>query len=421
MKRIAIVTCALALAAAGSADAQGLTMQMSNGWAFSFSGNVNAFAVYTDPKCSTTDVTGGCTFDGSLVPVGDNEKRTRIRTGLLPTFATFEAKGKEGGVDLGVHFGFAPQIQNAGPDHDNFGNGTQAGAQIDMRQVYLTAGGSWGQILAGREIGLYQRNNILNDMTLFGVGVSGGSMSGGTTLGRIGTGYVYPNFNAQMTYSSPSTSPAQISIGVFDPSIVGGAYTVTKTPRVESEFTWTSHFGATSTEAPAGANKFMLFASGEYQHAATTGADPLTIDTYGGAGGVRADFSGLSLVGSGYVGKGIGTTLMFDSGFEVDDNLDPRTSYGFIGQAEFQPVGTKWKFGASYGESDVKQSDTDDATFGTDAAPFVKKNSSIVGAVTYEWTKALRWVAEYTYAKSEAHDGVKATSNQGALGMMLFF
>ena len=57
MKRIAIVTCALAMAA-GTANAQGLTMQMSNGWTFSFSGNVNAFLVYTDPKCSTTVAAG---------------------------------------------------------------------------------------------------------------------------------------------------------------------------------------------------------------------------------------------------------------------------------------------------------------------------------------------------------------------------
>ena len=111
MKRIAIVTCALAMAA-GTANAQGLTMQMSNGWAFSFSGNVNAFLVYTDPKCSD---------DGYELRLrrlagsgtGEEAKTSRIRTGLLPAFATFEAKGKEGGVDLGVHFGFAPQINNA--------------------------------------------------------------------------------------------------------------------------------------------------------------------------------------------------------------------------------------------------------------------------------------------------------------------
>jgi len=417
--------------AAGTANAQGLTMQMSNGWNFSFSGNVNAFLVYTDGKCSNDAADGAgtsspCGFGGNLVGSGAGSKASAIRTGLLPAFATFEAKGKEGGVDLGVHFGFAPQINNANGVHDNFGNGTQAGAQIDMRQVYLTAGGTWGQILAGREIGLYQRNNILNDMTLFGVGASGGTgygAGGGTTLGRIGFGYVYPNFVAQMTYSSPSSSPAQISIGLFDPSAIGGAdgYTVTKIPRIESEFTWTGHFGATTAEAPKGADKIMVFASGEWQHAQTAQeTDAQSKDSYGGAGGVRADFGGLSLVGSGFYGKGIGTVLMFDSGNEVDDNGDLRTSYGFIGQAEFQPMGTKWKFGASYGENDLKQTDTDTDDCEGDCF-FMKKNSAIVGSITYLWTKSLRWVAEYTYTKGTAQTGEKATANQGAVGMMLFF
>lgn len=411
--------------AAGTANAQGLTMQMSNGWNFSFSGNVNAFLVYTDGKCST-DASGNCGFGGGLVSTSEGSKASAIRTGLLPAFATFEAKGKEGGVDLGVHFGFAPQIQNANGVHDNFGNGTQAGAQIDMRQVYLTAGGEWGQILAGREIGLYQRGNILNDMTLFGVGASGGTgygAGGGTTLGRIGFGYVYPNFVAQMTYSSPATNPAQISIGLFDPSAIGGnhGYTQTKIPRVESEFTWTGHFGATTAEAPKGADKVMVFASGEWQHAQTAdSASSVSKDSYGGAGGVRADFGGLSLVGSGFWGKGIGSVLMFDSGNEVDINGELRTSYGFIGQAEFQPMGTKWKFGASYGENDLKQTSGDDSDCGGNCF-FMKKNSAIVGSVTYLWTKSLRWVGEYTYTKATAQTGEKATANQGAVGMMLFF
>ena len=170
----------------------------------------------------------------------------------------------------------------------------------------------------------------------------------------------------------------------------------------------------------------MIFVSGEWQHVqSTTNAfedgSQTSKDSYGGAGGVRADFSGLSLVGSGFYGKGIGSFLMFDSGNEVDNVGELRNSYGFIGQAEYQPVGTQWKFGASYGENDLKQTDQDNTDFGTDAAPFVKKNSAIVGSITYLWTKSLRWVAEYTYAKAESHDGVKATSNQGALGMMLFF
>src|SRR5215469_5786987 len=161
MRRFAVVRMAALLAMASTpiapaaVSAQALTMQMSNGWTFSFSGNVNAFLVYQLSNIKDS----GKVINGGLTPVeGTN---ARIRTGLLPTFATFDARGKEGGVYLGVHFGFAPQIQNGGGAlgniHDNFGNGTQAGAQIDMRQVYLTVEGSFGQILAGREIGLFDR------------------------------------------------------------------------------------------------------------------------------------------------------------------------------------------------------------------------------------------------------------------------
>src|SRR2546429_9534371 len=202
MKRLALLLVAVALLWPAGASAQ-LTMQMSNGWSFAFSGNVNAFWVFSKVNNS-------------------GPANSSIRTGLLPAFATFEARGKEGGMNLGIHFGFAPQIQNAGV-HDNFGNGTQAGAQIDMRQVYLTIGLKDGsQILAGRELGLFGRQNILNDMTLFGVGAVGigGGQGGGTTLGRIAYGYIYPNFDAQVTYST-KPGQAQLSIGLFQPSVLG--------------------------------------------------------------------------------------------------------------------------------------------------------------------------------------------------------
>src|SRR5258708_6314056 len=119
MKRLTLLLLGLALGVAATANAQGLTMQMSNGWTFSFSGNVNAFWV----------------FSADSLKAGKNSS---IRTGLLPAFATFEAKGKEAGMNLGIHFGFAPQIQNAGV-HDHFWPDA-AGGQIDMRRLYMTIG-----------------------------------------------------------------------------------------------------------------------------------------------------------------------------------------------------------------------------------------------------------------------------------------
>src|SRR2546425_999431 len=127
MKRLTLLLVAVALLWPAAANAQ-LTMQMSNGWPFTFAGNVNAFWSFTKENTTAGDAAN-----------------SSVRTGLLPAFATFEAKGKEAGMNLGVHFGFAPQINN-GRAHDQFGSappslvGIQAGAQIDMRQVYLTIG-----------------------------------------------------------------------------------------------------------------------------------------------------------------------------------------------------------------------------------------------------------------------------------------
>src|SRR2546422_2593190 len=114
MKRLTLWLLAAAVGLPSAIQAQGLTMQMSNGWKFSVSGNINAVAVY-----SANATVGAVNFN--------------IRTGLLPGFAVFDAKGREGNYDLGVHVGFAPQIQNNGQVHDDL-------AQIDMRQLYLTVG-----------------------------------------------------------------------------------------------------------------------------------------------------------------------------------------------------------------------------------------------------------------------------------------
>src|SRR4051794_37258494 len=101
MKRVALMCAVAVLGFSGSAFAQ-LTMQMGNGWSFTVAGNVNAFGVFTT---GSVDKAGG--INAGLVP---EEQVTRIRTGLLPAFVTFDVKGHELGFDLGAHFGFAPQI-----------------------------------------------------------------------------------------------------------------------------------------------------------------------------------------------------------------------------------------------------------------------------------------------------------------------
>ncbi|MFL5411312.1 MAG: hypothetical protein ACJ79D_08045 [Myxococcales bacterium] len=426
MKRVALMCAVAVLGFSGSALAQ-LTMQMGNGWSFTVAGNVNAFGVYTSGTVDTVGPLSAATPSAPSAPLGisgglvPQEKVTRVRTGLLPAFVTFDVKGHELGFDLGAHFGFAPQINSNG-SHDNFG------AQIDMRQVYMTIGGKeWGSVLAGRELGLYQRHNILTDITLFGAGPTGGGVgTGGTTLGRIGFGYLYPNFNAQLTYSSPDTLPFQIVVGLFDPSEIQGGtaartFAQTKTPRIETELTFTQPFGEKNA-AGKSTNTFLAWVGGLYQRAETLDsvASPASVDAVGGSGGAKVDLGGLSLVASGYLGSGIGTTLMFDAANTAVDRADkPRTSWGYMLQAAYAITDTNFVLGGGWGESRMVETDNDKTL--TDGDPLVKANAAATASVQYNWTKSLKQVFEFTYAQSEAFTGAKNKSYQGALGLMLFF
>ncbi len=430
MKRLGLVLAGLALAGAvNTADAQ-LTMQMSNGWSATFAGNVNAFWIYTDNQ-TADDLTSDATFETT-------SKTNGIGTGLLPAFFTFEAKGKEGNTDLGVHFGFAPQVSSGRNVASSFGTDA-AGAQIDMRQVYLTVGGTWGQILAGKELGLFERQAILTDMTLFGAGVNTGFR--GTALGRIGYGYLYTDFRAQFTYSSPAGKVAQISFGVFEPTTTGAsayAYTYGDLPRFETEITFKPKM--------KGSNTLLLWVDGMYGHVkqcSVSDCDPFVagdqnpgISTTGLALGGKVDISGFSVMASGFLASGLGSLFEGDaylSGGFTGDGTDifgnAKSSQGFIVQAMYTTKNGKLGLGASYGQNKLKLTDDEKAVPGGNFGSFASR-SSWIGQVTYHWTKSLRVVAEYTNFNGKFYSDATGTTtdtetgtkgNQFALGMMLFY
>ncbi len=381
MKRMPKLLLGLLVALPTLAAAQGLTMQMSNGWKFSFAGNVNAFAVFT------ANANGG-------------QKNFAIRTGLLPGFAVFDAKGHEGNYDLGVHVGFAPQIQTGGA-HDN-----PVGAQIDMRQFYMTVGMKNGsQVLAGRELGVFLRQNLLNDMTLYGTGAQGGVQARGTTLGRIGYGYLYPNFNAQITYSSAAANPTQFTLGLFQPSAFAG-HGETELPRLEGEITHALKRGGGKT-----AN---LWVNGEWQTTKTApGGASLT--SIGLGAGVRADLtSELNLTVAGYYSKGVGALLQFD-GNAVADATHGRPDEGGYVQLMYK-MNANTQLGGSWGISELK---------GGGAASGDGNSNSIAHLASYtvgyyhNMSKSLKAVLEGT-KEINSYAGALNRIDVSA-GLMLFF
>ena len=121
--------------------------------------------------------------------------------------------------------------------------------------MFFNVDGDFGTWSVGRTLSLHQRHNILTDMTLFGVGVNGIQNGGGTTLGRIGAGYVYPQFNARISYRTPTVNGFQIEVGAYDPSqICGdvGCATETELPRFETEATYATTYRGGNVKAWAG-------------------------------------------------------------------------------------------------------------------------------------------------------------------------
>jgi predicted porin len=388
----------LLTAAAGVAIATGITAPVDakvtlvadepSGWSFSVDGNVNAFYVYStgnDPmKGQATTTYGATRISASDV--------ARIQTGLLPSKFGFGVSGPaSNGVTLRGYFGLYPQIQNGNTK-------TARGAQVDMREIYAAASGDFGEILFGRTLSLFQRNAIVQDMTLFGVGATGNNVgNGGTTLGRIGFGYVYPDFNAGIRYTTPALGSASLSLGLFDPSRIrstagsaaaAASFNQTETPRFEGEL------NIDLSNISAGSN---LVFSGIYQEADGTERG----NTSGGDVSAEGIHVGGTLVGGPYAltahyynGECLGSTVQLDVDAVAADGTC-RDNDGFYVQATYNYG--DGKIGVSYGESNVDQAGGDSV----DTFSETKQQSMYTVGVYHNLAPEWLAVAELSQAENE--------------------
>lgn len=357
-----------------------------NGWEVSFDGSVNGFLVHESQDAKPLNTEGG--------NISSNQSSTRVRTGLLPAVFGFNVKSPMvDGLRGSARIGFYPQIQNADQAKNAFGS------QIDLREAYFKVEGNFGEALVGRALSLYQGKNLLTDMTLFGVGVQGGVNGGGTTLGRIGYGYVYNNFNPSVRYTTPSFKGLQLSAGLYDPSVIAGSGVSakrTKSPRMESELSYATTLGK---------DKLQFWLSAMSQNAdfdqSVANSPKGSVKASGWAYGAQYVMSsGLELLASGYNGKGLGSTLMLDSD-SLDSMGKERENKGFLLQAAY--TYQKTKVGLSYGQSRANETSADFDLRMANGTRQIAKQSSVTLGVYHDVNKWLKLVAEYSRAKNEWH------------------
>ena len=394
--KIKLAVAGAVLASASVANA-GITWDAGE-WTVDMNGNVNAYAIVADNKDTAQAV-------GALTNTKSNDSTaSSINTGLLPSWLGFTATTRQNDIDTSVTISFQPGASTTGA--------LAGGGGAENRQAFLTFGDkSWGSVKVGKDLSLFGSTAILNDMTLLGVGSQGivGSSGGTTTtLGRIGTGFIYADWNGQITYTTPNMNGLSVSVGVFQPwnSTASSAISDTSTGNSEEfgfqgqgSFSWTGDFAG-----KVWAGFFSQEVTG------LTGGDERA-NAF--EAGVSATVANINLVAYGYSGEGIGTTGILRDGFDATGKK--RDSDGGYVQATYViPTGTK--LGVSYGVSKLDDNAADSGD------SLVEENSMFTVGAYHPLTKHLNLVAEYSKVESEAHDTVAdSESDIFSVGAILFF
>ena len=379
-------------------------------WTVDMSGNVNAFAIFSDSK----DTSGP---DGGLAATqrrkdADSESAS-LSTGTLPDWLGFTATTRQNDIDTSITISFQPDIGGTAA--------LQGGGTNGNWQAFLTFGDkSWGSFKVGKDMGIFASTAGMNDMTLLGVGATGGTVGDGvnrsssgtdTTMGGIGTGYLYADWKGQIAYTTPNMNGFLATVGITQPwnaegdGVTSAASTGSHDNfgyEGQASYSWTGDF---SGKAWVGA-----FYQG------VTGLTDANLDEDAQAfeAGITTTIKNIALTAYAYSGEGIGTTLQLVRGFDATGSA--RDSDGGYLQATYTtPMFTK--LGVSYG---VSKLDDNTADAGEN---LVKENNRITVGAYQPLTKHLMIVAEFSHVESESHLSTQSDAEQDimSVGAILFF
>lgn len=306
-------------------------------------GTINGF--YVNREAKTIDRATGATTTTS---------NSELTNGLLPGWINFVATTHANGQDIKAHISFAPGINNNSNTvglpigNPNPASGTQTNpySQIDTRNVYFQFGNeNWGTLKFGRDIGLFGQNIILSDMTLLGVGgTSNAGIPYNTTFGMIGHGYMYTGFQPQITYTTPSLSGLQASVGIFQPSKFAGDETKSPGFQAKVDYDW-------KTSAASG-----KVWGGAVSQSTSCSVSPCTTKSFSATGfelGAKAAVGNFEAVAYGFTGNGLGLSTVGAQFFGGSDgNGNKTSSQGFFLQTTYKLGATK--FGINYGQNKDK-------------------------------------------------------------------
>lgn len=353
---------AIAMSASSGAHAA-IDVYNEDGTSLSVDGYFNAFYVNRDDKVADT-------------------RNSDVKMGFLPNTIGFNFSKEMGDLTLGGRSSFWTTI------NDSLQSPTDTA--IDVRQFYATVDGSFGQVLIGKDFGLFSRSNIFLDEILMGFGSPGAAT--GVSFGNIRTGYPYPNPSAQITYRTPDLGGLKLAAGIFEPAnTTPGAESEQSAPRFEAEVTYSADLSGIALTG---------WLNGRHQSSENATTE---VDSQGLGYGLKASVAGLSLTASGFTSEGDVPVLLSDTAAPIaEEDAD-----GYLIQGSYT-LGAN-RFVLSYGETDSDQGD------------FETENTSV--AVFHDINSNFKLVAEYNMfeqqTKSTGADAADADTL--ALGAVVMF
>ena len=424
-RKIAVAAIPAIMALASTNVDSKILLMSQEGWEVSFDGAANAFIMQNSGTNAPTSSGGNAVaFDGTAGIIAANNSETSIVTGLLPNVWGMTLKAPTAnGLDMSARLGLYTHMNGA---ENALGNG-----EINIRETSGTIAGSFGSVLVGRSLGIHQSNAILNDMLLFGVGASASAGNSNTTLGRIGVGYLYTDFQPMVAWTLPELGNGfGAKIAILDPKDVAAdtaalSATDHTAPRVEAQITWNGDILQTGI----GMN---LWVDGTYQStgrttaesaarkciADTTGScnanlrdddeDNEGVESAGVGFGTKLSYEGFSLVATGFYANGLGMRGQHSvlprlqtgtagsaaaSTGALDDDGKPRKTYGGYLQGTFD-FGQGTNVGYSYGGNYMRMTGSDMNNLGTTLA-----NTMHSAMIWHNVTDNFRLIAEGGFAE----------------------
>jgi predicted porin len=355
------------------AQAQSVSMDTDEGWNFGVAGAIPVFLNASGHK--------------GLLSNGENQFATRIMSGFNPGNITFTVNAPEqNGISVSGIFQINHHLQ--GPSVQNAG-------LFEGRIADIAVAGNFGTFNIGKGFGIFGSSAIADQGSGLGVGRFTGPDHDSATLGRIGTGYTFANFNPRVMYTTPDLGGFAFKIGLINPEKPGGASNdiETMTPRVEAQANYLVDFESGTLD---------LWAGGLYQNVDVISQD-FSYSINGWDVGARLSASGFGLTGTFSQTQSIGADGLIGLAIDGASGLDQAEANGtqWYGEATYDFGG--FVLGASYGEGSQDETSTD-----VGGVPEVT-NQLFMGFARYMATDQLTLMAEFQNFRAD-------TETEGAAG-----